>query len=148
MGLDTSHDCWHGGYTAFMVWRRWVAERAGYPPLDMMRGFQMEGQELPLWIEASGLRYGFGKHKPIRPISWQPMAGDPLAILLSHSDCDGRIRWWDAEGIARRLLEVVREVKEDPDPREPHEARFATAALRFARGLLRAHAAREDVEFR
>ncbi len=30
MGLDTSHDCWHGAYSAFGRWRRAIAEAAGY----------------------------------------------------------------------------------------------------------------------
>ncbi len=25
MGLDTSHDCWHGPYSQFMRWRTWLA---------------------------------------------------------------------------------------------------------------------------
>jgi hypothetical protein len=37
MGLDTTHDCWHGAYSAFMRWRRKLAEVAGYPPLDHTR---------------------------------------------------------------------------------------------------------------
>lgn len=38
MGLDTSHDCWHGAYSAFMRWRRAVAKAAGIP-LDLMENF-------------------------------------------------------------------------------------------------------------
>lgn len=39
MGLDTSHDCWHGPYSSFHRWRIWLAERAGLPPLELMEGF-------------------------------------------------------------------------------------------------------------
>lgn len=38
MGLDTTHDCWHGAYSAFMRWRRGIAKAAGIP-LDLMEGF-------------------------------------------------------------------------------------------------------------
>ena len=30
MGLDTTHDCWHGAYLAFSRWRDQLAEVAGY----------------------------------------------------------------------------------------------------------------------
>lgn len=38
MGLDTSHDCWHGAYSAFNRWREAVAKAAGIP-LQLMEGF-------------------------------------------------------------------------------------------------------------
>jgi len=39
MGLDLTHGCWHGAYSAFMRWRQKIAELAGYPPLMAMDGF-------------------------------------------------------------------------------------------------------------
>jgi hypothetical protein len=39
MGLDTTHNCWHGAYSAFMRWRQEIAKAAGLPPLDLMEGF-------------------------------------------------------------------------------------------------------------
>ena len=30
MGLDTSHGCWHGAYSAFTRWRHELARVAGY----------------------------------------------------------------------------------------------------------------------
>lgn len=38
MGLDTTHGCWHGAYSAFMRWREKLAEVAGIP-LWLMEGF-------------------------------------------------------------------------------------------------------------
>lgn len=38
MGIDTSHDCWHGAYSAFMRWRQEIARAAGIP-LMIMEGF-------------------------------------------------------------------------------------------------------------
>lgn len=38
MGLDVSHDCWHGAYSAFHRWRHGVAKAAGIP-LDLMEGY-------------------------------------------------------------------------------------------------------------
>ena len=37
MGLDTTHDCWHGSYSAFAIWRKKLAEAANIP-LDLMEG--------------------------------------------------------------------------------------------------------------
>lgn len=41
MGLDTTHGCWHGAYSAFMRWREKLAEVAGLPPLMLMEGFYL-----------------------------------------------------------------------------------------------------------
>lgn len=78
MGLDISHDTWHGAYSSFMRWRRKIAEIAGYPELDKM--------------------YGFGGN-----IQWGAYMQNPLTELLSHSDCDGEISYEDANKIADAL---------------------------------------------
>jgi len=39
MGLDISHGCWHGAYSAFMRWREKISQVAGLPPLALMEGF-------------------------------------------------------------------------------------------------------------
>ena len=39
MGLDTSHDAWHGSYSTFNEWRNLIARAAGFPPLKEMVGF-------------------------------------------------------------------------------------------------------------
>ena len=38
MGLDISHDCWHGAYSAFMRWRIEIGKAAGIS-LPLMEGF-------------------------------------------------------------------------------------------------------------
>ena len=38
MGLDTTHDCFHGAYSAFSRWRNAVAEAAGYMVAPGARG--------------------------------------------------------------------------------------------------------------
>lgn len=43
MGLDTTHNAWHGAYSAFMRWRTEIARVAGYPPLSLMEGFFERG---------------------------------------------------------------------------------------------------------
>jgi hypothetical protein len=80
MGLDTTHDCWHGAYSSFMDWRSKICEIAGYGYI--------------------GSREGFGGKLP-----WPK--DDPLSLLLAHSDCDGEIKWEDCQAIANRLKELL-----------------------------------------
>lgn len=79
MGLDTTHDCWHGPYGSFMRWRRELAEVAGYGDLDSF--WKRRGEPWP--------------------------AEDPLILLLDHSDCDGYIHHALCEPIADRLDEMI-----------------------------------------
>lgn len=122
MGLDTSHDCWHGPYTAFHRWRCWIAREAGLPPLELMDGFSHEGKP--------GIR-------------WDRLKPDPLLGLLNHSDCDGEIRWEDCELIADALDVVL----DNSNGRSPEDRDMIDATKRFIAGLRAAAAARENVEF-
>lgn len=80
MGLDTSHDCWHGGYISFMAWRQSIAKAAGLPDLMMMQDY---GGSIP----------------------WN--SEDPLTVLLDHSDCDGIIAAKDCTPLADRLESLL-----------------------------------------
>ena len=129
MGLDTSHDCWHGSYGVFHRWRLKVAEIAGYGSLDNWAGFG--GQ----WL-------------------WPGADEDPLVLLLHHSDCDGEIRWQDAAPIANRLVELlpalrradwVAGVAAGSDERVAEFYHERTE--HFIAGLRLASRRREDVEF-
>jgi hypothetical protein len=80
MGLDTSHDCWHGPYSSFGNWRTALCEVAGYGRL--------------------GDYDGFGGLKP-----WPQ--GDVLTALLDHSDCDGDLKWEICGELADRLEELL-----------------------------------------
>lgn len=84
MGLDTSHNCWHGAYSSFNRWRTKLCEVAGYGRLDDREGFG-------------------GK------VQWPD--DDALVILLAHSDCDGEIEWKDCEAIAVRLEQLMPALK-------------------------------------
>lgn len=77
MGLDCSHNAWHGSYRAFMRWRMKLAAVAGLPPLELMEGF-----------------YGLGISSSTDdglPIRWESLKPSALHELLAHSDCDGEI---------------------------------------------------------
>jgi hypothetical protein len=153
MGLDTSHDCWHGAYSAFMRWRQAVAMAAGLPPLDLMEGFygslyRDDGASLPT------LYHGF-KHTDDRyleridsglPISWDCLKPSPLHELLSHSDCDGEIPWESCGPIADALEALLPEMEGMGDL-GGHIGDAKAKTQTFIDGLRAAYTARENVEF-
>src|SRR6185437_6268157 len=101
MGLDTSHNAWHGGYSAFMRWRTEIARCAGIP-LELMEGFF--GSETNQMVLAG---FAGDNAKPLIeligrncPIKWESLKPDPLHVLLFHSDCEGEIAPEDCAKIA------------------------------------------------
>lgn len=87
MGLNVSHDCWNGPYSAFNRWRVAIANYAG--------------------IDLPGM-FGFGGETP-----WEDLPADPLYILLNHSDCDGIIEWKHAKALANRLEELMPKILDE-----------------------------------
>lgn len=168
MGLDTSHGCWNGSYGAFMRWRTDLAASMDIP-LEVMEGFGPsfvtmsevtdEGCESLLhgkWCANSGwLRHLYRATSRVKQAPWQI---DPaITILLSHSDCSGRIRWWDAGKIAIALGQFLRSGRgqalkhtaaRNPEvQRADYDGTYA-ATKRFALGCAKAYRLREDVYFR
>jgi len=121
VGLDTTHDCWHGAYSAFSQWRKKLCEVAGYGDIREREGF---GGAVP-WPE-----------------------DDPLVLLLTHSDCDGELRWQDCGAIARRLAELLPALERVPDEEYGHIRSYTEKTKMFIAGLLDAAGKREDVLFR
>jgi hypothetical protein len=119
MGLDTSHDCWHGAYSAFNRFRTKLAEVAGYGKLDDYDGF---GGDKP-WP---------GKSK--------------LEILLHHSDCDGEIQWQDCRDLAA-CMETLLPALELAGDGGGHIGAYRDKTQQFIDGLRAAHAAQENVDF-
>jgi recombination protein RecT len=106
MGLDTSHECWHGAYSAFSRWRNQVAVSAGYqlmnPTPDEINEGALPSLQYPM-IEWSGVveKNFMGE--------WDRMPPDPLIVLIVHSDCDGVIHPDHAGPLAARLAEIPAE---------------------------------------
>lgn len=160
MGLDTSHGAWNGPYSQFMRWRVWVAQQEGIP-LGLMEGFfkwKFSDEDYDL-ANKLGLKYdddGCSVRDLIRgainctPITWQK---HPLTTLLSHSDCDGKIRWWECKDIALALLNTYRKTKgkdligQAPDVKRGCYDSMRAATLRFAVGAMKAWKTREDLRF-
>ena len=152
MGLDTTHDCWHGAYSAFMRWRRAVARAAGIP-LDLMDGFhECPMPEAMKWAAPRDggpeckSPYGPVLHSwcertdAFLPIAWESLRPDPIHILLMHSDCDGEIEAKDCGPIADSL-ERLKPLIVGGDYRE------GASTQSWIDGLRRAAAAGENVEF-
>ena len=130
MGLDITHDCWHGAYSAFNRFRHGIARAIGLD-LDSMQGYS----------ESTG-RAG---------IAWSLLKPDPIHILLNHSDCEGEIAVPNLLPLAARLEELIPALAaiDGVEPGVGHlSSGLASAAKRFADGLRRAAAAGEAVEFR
>lgn len=125
MGLDTSHNAWHGPYSSFGHWRNWVAIQLGLPPLDLMEGFYttehdtdngyLKGYGNPFYH--AKLRLTGEEYKDIQsvqiglPIKWSCLKEDPIHELLNHSDCEGDIPWESCGKIAERLKHLLNNIQ-------------------------------------
>lgn len=137
MGLDTSHGCWSGPYSAFHRWRRRIAEIAGLGDLNHYEGFEFS--------------FLAGDHaEPLERKKFDE--SHPLTPLLSHSDCDGEIASKDCTGIADALeallpvLEGFAKHEQDARVRIANEW-YVSKTKEFVEGLREAAAAGEAVEF-
>lgn len=152
MGLDTTHDCWHGAYSAFMRWREQIAEAAGFPPLKLMQGFFSWEEPGSISLVRSAVKERWGDEQYLQsafkglPIKWTYFEKDPLSILLFHSDCDGEIDAKDCGPIADRLEEVLKSVPETTDL-GGHVGNFHQKTRQFIEGLRDASSKGESVEF-
>ncbi len=120
MGLDTSHNAWHGAYSAFMRWRTEIARLIDVP-LDKMEGFVLGG------------------------VKWETLRPDPLYALLSHSDCDGEIAPDDCAKIADRLEELLPKLPEGDAG--GHIGYWREKTKQFIDGCRAASAAGEPLDF-
>lgn len=153
MGLDTSHDCWHGAYSAFMRWRVELARAAGLPPLELMDGFFVVNRAVtgnPFWQSyESDKKMGYlyaGDIWSRLPIKWSSLKDDPLHELLHHSDCDGSIPYQSCKAIAKRLEELLPLLPEGDGG--GHIGDWRAKTQQFIDGLRLAASKRQNVKFR
>jgi hypothetical protein len=154
MGLDTSHGCWRGAYSAFHAWRRKIAELVGIP-LPLMAGFYRADEMQTRKNQASaalGREGGLLRHwfefdaEPYLPIAWESLRPDPLHALLHHSDCEGEIAPEDCGPIADRLEALMPEMEAIPDA-SGHIGNWAIKTRKFIDGLRLAASRGEAVDF-
>jgi hypothetical protein len=134
MGLDTTHGCWHGAYSAFTRWRNALARHAGYALAKGEHGIEfaaIDWDSLP-----SGSLLG----------EWERTPDDPLLVLLAHSDCDGVIRPAQAGLLADRLEGLLPKLRLRVYD-SGHIGNWEEKTRAFIEGLREAAAAGEDVEF-
>jgi len=133
MGLDTSHECWHGAYSAFTRWRHQLARVAGYQIAKLED--QLIETVLFDWGHIVNKNY-YGE--------WDAVPSDPLIILIAHSDCEGVIHPQHAALLADRLEELLPLLDGDGGG---HIGNYREKTEQFIKGLRAAVALGEDVEF-
>lgn len=155
MGLDCSHNAWHGAYSAFMRWRQKIAEVAGLPPLELMDGFYVSldetGATLYHGMNTNQHAYGPDSRPHLAylddrlPISWDCLKPSALHELLYHSDCDGEIAADRCGPIADELESLIPLL---PDEEAGgHIGHWRTTTQQFVDGLRAAAAAGEALDF-
>lgn len=140
MGLDTSHDCWHGAYSAFTAWRHEIAKAAGYQvlPVRYSDGIMTDTVMLE-WHRYSDKNF-MGE--------WDETPADPLHILFAHSDCEGVIKPKQAIPLADALEALLPKIEDGTIG--GHIAKrggLRACTEKFIIGLRAAAAAGEEVEF-
>lgn len=157
MGLDCSHNAWHGAYSAFMRWRTELAKVAGLPPLELMDGFYapLDGGGSPptLWHGLNTRDPAFGPDSRPHmanlddrlPISWDCLKPSPLHELLYHSDCEGEIAADRCGEIADALEELIPLLPEGEAG--GHIGIWRDKTAQFVAGLRDAAAAGEALDF-
>ena len=159
MGLDTSHDAWHGAYSAFMRWRTKIAAVAGIPPLNLMEGFFERDTIYDPIKEHAAVILTMRKNLAEQgetvnvddlyeglPIRWDSLKPSSLHELLYHSDCDGHIGWKSCGKIADSLEALLPKLADLPD-NPGHIGNWKEKTEKFIKGLRKAHAAKERLEF-
>jgi len=89
MGLDTSHDCWHGSYSGFHKFRTYLADLIGIK-LGNMQGYAVKN-----------------------PIKWDSIPYNGLHELLNHSDCDGKLTVLQCKKLLKGLKEILKVIPRD-----------------------------------
>ncbi len=119
MGLDTTHNCWHGPYSSFNRFRFSLAKQIGID-LNEYDGYDKGGTKILTDI----------KHD--------------LMPLFNHSDCDGELSVEESTQISKGLTQVLEnfneEIKADFD--------FKEKIMQFKTGLLDAITKNEIVYFK
>jgi hypothetical protein len=118
MGLDTSHNCWHGPYSSFNRFRKSLATQIGID-LDEYIGYGEKGTKDLTTIEHD-----------IQP-------------LLNHSDCDGKLTVKEARQIAKGLNNIL----ENFNDKIQADYNFKENIIQFRDGCLDAVSKKQKIDF-
>ena len=147
MGLRISHETWIGSYIAFMAWRKRIAQVAGLPPLELMEGFYkpLETGMPTLWTSSPPDRILQELDKNL-PIKWECLRHSSLNLLLSHSDCDGKISWKYCKKIAD-CLELLIDLLPVEEGEVGYSWNWIEKTEKFVKGLRLSYQNKEDLIF-
>lgn len=169
MGLDVSHDCFSGAYSAFENLRHHIIMYSGrLPPGDAPRGHFSLSDEAADILEKAAIgdpHHLIGRHVYFRRW-WQfykkrcillfnrndlarILEIDPLALLLWHSDCGGILPKRSCRPIANCLYEIAPKIplEERGSPHIERGGGLRDCVIKFADGLMKAHQSGEYVIF-
>lgn len=133
VGLDTTHDCWHGPYSAFMRWRTWLSlylmtERGKTDPIAKEIGYKGATREA---IQEAWER-GLYDDQSV-----------PINVLMNHSDCEGDI----SADMCGPIADALQKLLDEYMPSRALYDEMRPATERFIAGLRRAAAAGQAVGF-
>jgi hypothetical protein len=125
MGLDTSHDAWHGPYSSFNTFRKWLASKINVN-LDEYIGYG-----------------GANATKELTSIDHKIMP------LLNHSDCEGELKPAECLQIAEGISDILKNISKEEVEHPENNWQFSdyNKAIRFRDGCLLAHSKNENIEF-
>lgn len=136
MGLDTTHDAFHGAYSAFNNFRRFLLKSIGgsFPPHENKE--LLDGH----WYWGEGQGYSSETHKG-------------LLEFFAHSDCDGEISPEMCKIVADELEAILPKVEELSKTEQAYghilrDGGWVEVTKRFIEGCRLAHERNEPLEFR
>ena len=162
MGLDTTHDCWHGSYGGFSMWRLEIAKALGWeqttttygsntyvipedripeqaPPADEERTDE-DGETYTIRWSTYPNSVWLGH--------WDKDPDDVIDVLMVHGDSEGVIPHRFCRPLAERLGELMPEIGKAWQENGAYEPDYwGDITMQFITGLLKADMAGEDVGF-
>jgi len=117
MGLDITHDCWHGPYSKFMRFRRSLCLQINID-IDMFSDYGGNGK------------------------SSESLDHD-IMPLINHSDCDGRLTVKESRRIIKGLQSILDNFNKDL----PMDYDFKDMIIQFKKGLELSVKSRQIVRF-
>ena len=154
MGLDTTHNAWHGSYGSFMVFRKWLAKKLGIP-LELMEGYYSEESFRPNMFKLLDYKFpkgdelemsGIRELRGMLPLKWEAFKESPLHEFLYHSDCEGDFEVESCKNISLAMTKILNDIDAEGGPKE-EEKYWYDKLKQFADGFWLAYEKKEKLEF-